>query len=328
MTDQISSTTVTATATGDLNSEIRYTAFGTIRYENGITPTDYRYTGQLQQAVIGLDYYNARWYDPQLGRFIQADTVIANANDPISYDHYAYVGNNPINRTDPTGHAMCDDSGNCYLRPGESRPMQSAALPNITVHYIPVIQTNASKSSIVTHSSSSSSSSTTSSDGDNSSSSDLGGNKTILQTFDNWWKNYWSGYSLDAYIGGFGLSGSGGLYLNSGMEELLMMHRLTRANYTYGGQGETAGIGGDYTVYGGIVFNLKKPEDYTGPFASVGFTFALADIGVTVSYFWDSRKGPFSSGTTQGYTVGYAQGANLSLWWTTTDYSLNWRTKY
>jgi len=44
MTDQISSTTVTASADGGLNSEIRYTAFGTIRYENGITHTDYRYT--------------------------------------------------------------------------------------------------------------------------------------------------------------------------------------------------------------------------------------------------------------------------------------------
>jgi len=104
MTDQINSTTVTASATGSLNSEIRYTAFGTIRYENGITPTDYRYTGQLQQAVIGLDYYNARWYDPQLGRFIQADTIISNAKNPASYDRYAYVNNNPINHNDPTGH--------------------------------------------------------------------------------------------------------------------------------------------------------------------------------------------------------------------------------
>jgi RHS repeat-associated protein len=144
VTDQISSTTVTASATGDLNSEIRYTAFGTIRYENGITPTDYRYTGQLQQAVIGLDYYNARWYDPQLGRFVQADTVIANANDPISYDRYAYVNNNPINHNDPTGHATCDDMGNCYLRPGESIPHQSSLLPTITIHYIPISSTTTS----------------------------------------------------------------------------------------------------------------------------------------------------------------------------------------
>jgi RHS repeat-associated protein len=63
--------------------------------------------------VVGLDYYNARWYDPELGRFIQADTVIANANDPTSYDRYAYVDNNPVNHNDPTGH-FCDEFGNCY----------------------------------------------------------------------------------------------------------------------------------------------------------------------------------------------------------------------
>jgi RHS repeat-associated protein len=63
--------------------------------------------------VIGLYYYNARWYDPDLGRFIQADTVIANASDPLNYDRYAYVDNNPINHTDSTGH-FCDEFGNCY----------------------------------------------------------------------------------------------------------------------------------------------------------------------------------------------------------------------
>jgi RHS repeat-associated protein len=109
LTDQISSTTVTASATGDLNSEIRYTAFGTIRYQNGVTPTDYRYTGQLQQAVIGLYYYNARWYDPQLGRFVQADTIVANPYAAVSYDRFSYVSNNPINLSDPSGNIACWD---------------------------------------------------------------------------------------------------------------------------------------------------------------------------------------------------------------------------
>jgi RHS repeat-associated protein len=92
-----------------LNSEIRYTAFGTIRYQNGVTPTDYRYTGQLQQAVIGLYYYNARWYDPQLGRFVQADTIVANPYAAVSYDRFSYVSNNPINLSDPSGNIACWD---------------------------------------------------------------------------------------------------------------------------------------------------------------------------------------------------------------------------
>ncbi|MDR3573711.1 MAG: hypothetical protein P4L50_07610 [Anaerolineaceae bacterium] len=48
LSDQVNSTTVTANADGTLNSEIRYTAFGEIRASLGVTPTQYRYTGQLR----------------------------------------------------------------------------------------------------------------------------------------------------------------------------------------------------------------------------------------------------------------------------------------
>ena len=104
VTDHLGSTNVTANADGSLQSEMRYRPFGETRYTNGITPTDYRYTGQLQPAEAGLYFYSARWYDPQLGRFIQADTVVPGAGNPGAYDRYAYVLNNPINLTDPFGH--------------------------------------------------------------------------------------------------------------------------------------------------------------------------------------------------------------------------------
>ena len=55
--------------------------------------------------------YNARYYSPYLNRFVQADTIIPSAGDPQSWDRYAYVRNNPINRVDPTGHMECYDDG-------------------------------------------------------------------------------------------------------------------------------------------------------------------------------------------------------------------------
>ncbi|RLC55581.1 MAG: hypothetical protein DRI80_17590, partial [Chloroflexota bacterium] len=67
-------------------------------------PTAYRYTGQRLEAVIGLYYYRARWYDPALGRFISADTVVPNPGNPQDLNRYAYVRNNPLRYTDPTGH--------------------------------------------------------------------------------------------------------------------------------------------------------------------------------------------------------------------------------
>ena len=44
--------------------QIQYTAFGEIRASLGITDSEYRYTGQLRQAELGLYYYVAHWRDP------------------------------------------------------------------------------------------------------------------------------------------------------------------------------------------------------------------------------------------------------------------------
>ena len=80
-----------------------------------MTPTDYQYTGQRNEAGIGLYFYNARWYDPALGRLAQADTIVPQASQGVqAWDRYAYISNNPVNGTDPTGHdPACTDDGYC-----------------------------------------------------------------------------------------------------------------------------------------------------------------------------------------------------------------------
>jgi RHS repeat-associated protein len=109
LSDHLGSTSTTANADGSWNSSISYTAFGEIRVSSGITASDFRYTGQLRQAELGLYYYVARWYDPQLAHFTQADTVVPNAGDAASYDRYTYVRNNPVRYSDPSGHMRVAD---------------------------------------------------------------------------------------------------------------------------------------------------------------------------------------------------------------------------
>ena len=66
--------------------------------------TDYRYTGQREEDGIGLYYYDARWYDPVLGRFIQPDTIVPQPGRVEALNRYSYVYNNPLKYVDPTGH--------------------------------------------------------------------------------------------------------------------------------------------------------------------------------------------------------------------------------
>jgi RHS repeat-associated protein len=63
-------------------------------------------------AGFGLLYFNARWVDPELGRFAQADTIIPGAGDVQAWDRYAFVNNNPLGFVDPNGHDAVPPAGN------------------------------------------------------------------------------------------------------------------------------------------------------------------------------------------------------------------------
>jgi RHS repeat-associated protein len=79
-----------------------YWPYGDNEYSWGTMPTTYNFTGQRLDSVTGLHYFNFRYYDPVSGRFTRADTVQTNAQ---GMDPYAYVGDSPIGKTDPSGHS-------------------------------------------------------------------------------------------------------------------------------------------------------------------------------------------------------------------------------
>ncbi len=84
-------------------SKLLYRPWGETRLSTGTTPTTWRFTGQREDATIGLYFYNARYYDGALGRFIQPDTIVPQPGNPQSLNRYSYVLNNPLRYTDPTG---------------------------------------------------------------------------------------------------------------------------------------------------------------------------------------------------------------------------------
>ncbi len=111
--DQLGSVSAVADGNGNLISETLYHPWGTTRYAQGASPTDYGYTGQMKEGDIY--FYNARWYDPQLGRFMQADTFVPTAQGIQAWDRFAYVNNNPMRYSDPSGQYICDSNGNCFV---------------------------------------------------------------------------------------------------------------------------------------------------------------------------------------------------------------------
>jgi hypothetical protein len=54
-------------------------------------------------------YYVARWYDPQIGHFVQADTIVPGPMNPDAYNKYGYTTYNPLRYSDPTGHGLFDE---------------------------------------------------------------------------------------------------------------------------------------------------------------------------------------------------------------------------
>jgi RHS repeat-associated protein len=86
-------------------SYITYKPYGEVNRTNSGGPDifRYKYTGQEEDPETGLYYYKARYYDPAIGRFIQADTVI-NPESPFGMNQYMYVEGNPVMYVDPSGN--------------------------------------------------------------------------------------------------------------------------------------------------------------------------------------------------------------------------------
>jgi RHS repeat-associated protein len=115
--DGLGSVSAAVSTSGTVTASQLYGPYGAVRYSNGTLPGTLGYTGQHADAVSGLDYYNARSYDPIAGQFTSADTALAAKNDASptasQLNRYAYVGGNPETRTDPSGHRYTCPAGGC-----------------------------------------------------------------------------------------------------------------------------------------------------------------------------------------------------------------------
>ena len=81
--------------------DLRYDPYGIEIGSNGCGSA-LQYNGRVIDGS-GLYYYNARYYDPEIGRFISADSVLGKLGNPQSLNKYAYTLDNPYRYVDPNG---------------------------------------------------------------------------------------------------------------------------------------------------------------------------------------------------------------------------------
>jgi len=112
-TDQLGNVAAVANSAGVYvtDSYAMYEPFGAFLLRPTATNpsvSDRGFTGHQQNNTgtydFGLIYMNARYYHPQLGRFVSPDTIIPEPSDPQSYNRYSYGFNNPVKYSDQSGH--------------------------------------------------------------------------------------------------------------------------------------------------------------------------------------------------------------------------------
>jgi len=98
---------------GAIVQKIQLDPYGNLEQSCGLFPDEQNYTGKKFEEATGLYYFNQRWYDPELGRFMGQDPAGQMNN------LYQYCGNNPVNYTDPNGEFFLLDDlfywGSLYL---------------------------------------------------------------------------------------------------------------------------------------------------------------------------------------------------------------------
>ena len=90
----------------------------------------FRYRGYYYDSETGLYYLQSRYYDPEIGRFLNADGYVTTGQGLLSYNMFAYCGNNPVNRVDYTGRiwsAICEFAKTAVAEIGKAMGVMSFA---------------------------------------------------------------------------------------------------------------------------------------------------------------------------------------------------------
>jgi len=102
--DHLGSASLVTDSKGQVAQTLEYLPFGSVWKKSGTVDLAQKFNGKPLDTGTGFYYYGARYYDPELGRWITPDSTISDPFNPQTLNRYSYVDNNPLKYTDPTGH--------------------------------------------------------------------------------------------------------------------------------------------------------------------------------------------------------------------------------
>ncbi|MTI96026.1 MAG: PKD domain-containing protein [Firmicutes bacterium] len=110
------STTAITNQDGVVTDRFQYGPYGELVKQEGTTKTPFLYNGRdgVQTENSGLYYMRARYYNPEIKRFINQDVLMGDISDGRSLNRYAYAGGNPVTMVDPFGLSPEFSSASIY----------------------------------------------------------------------------------------------------------------------------------------------------------------------------------------------------------------------
>jgi RHS repeat-associated protein len=119
--NHLGTTSALTDASGDITATLDYDSFGKVT--SGAATTRYTYSGREIDPETALMYYRARFFDPQVGRFISEDPIGLSGGMNL----FTYVANNPVSFTDPSGTQIRSDRN---WNEGDKNPITGEILHN------------------------------------------------------------------------------------------------------------------------------------------------------------------------------------------------------
>lgn len=101
--DDLGSTRALSNGSGQRTDAYSYDAFGAVRSHSGSATQPFMFAGEETDVETNAVFLRARYMDTLVGRFTTQDAYPADVTRPDSIHRYIYVGQNPVNRVDPTG---------------------------------------------------------------------------------------------------------------------------------------------------------------------------------------------------------------------------------